>query len=129
NALRALQVLIGSAYVNDFEFLNRSYRVYVQAKGSARSTPSDLANIYVESQSGERIPFSTLIKTDRDTAPQLIKHFNLYRAAQIQGTPAEGYTSGEALAAIQEVLQELPRGFDYSFSGISLEQVNAGSTA
>ncbi|MBC7171442.1 MAG: efflux RND transporter permease subunit, partial [Polyangiaceae bacterium] len=126
-ALGALQVLVGSAYVNDFELLHRSYRVFVQAEGDARSGPEDIGAMYVQSRSGERIPLSVILRQERATAPQIIKHFDLHRAATLNGGAAAGRSSGEALAAIGEVLEELPAGFDYAFSGLSLEQTEAGS--
>jgi len=123
-----LQVFLGSEYVNDFDFLGRIYRVYVQADQPFRSSPKDINRFYVRSQAGEMIPLNNLVEITQTTAPQQISHYNLSRSTEINGSPAAGYSSGQAIAAMQQLATELlPKGMSYEWSGLSLEQVQAGS--
>jgi hydrophobic/amphiphilic exporter-1 (mainly G- bacteria), HAE1 family len=126
----ALQVFLGSAYVNDFDFNNRSYRVYVQADQQYRSDPKDLKQLYARSTTGAMVPLDSVVRTKETTAPQVISHFNLFRSAEINGTAAPGVSSGEALQAMEKLSREtLPPGFDFAWAGQSLEEVKAGSQA
>lgn len=123
-----LQVFMGSRYVNDFDFLNRIYRVYVQADYPFRSNPKDIRRFYVRSQTGAMVPLSNLVDVTQTTAPQTITHYNLFRSAEITGSPNVGTSSGQAIAAMQNLAKEvLPRGISYEWSGISLEQLESGS--
>jgi HAE1 family hydrophobic/amphiphilic exporter-1 len=125
-----LQVYMGSAYVNDFDFNNRSYRVYVQADGSFRSEPRDMRQFYVRSDNGTMIPLDNLVAVKEATTPQVVAHHNLFRSADISGAAAPGRSSGEALAAMEELSRKaLPRGFGYEWTGISLEELEAGGTS
>ncbi len=124
----ALQVFLGSAYVNDFDFNNRAYRVYVQADQQYRSDPGDLRQFYARSTTGAMVPLDNVVRTSETTAPQVISHFNLFRSAEINGVPAPGLSSGEALRAMEQLSREaLPPGFDFAWSGQSLEEVKAGA--
>ncbi len=124
----ALQVFLGSAYVNDFDFNNRSYRVYVQADRQHRSNPADLRRYYARASDGAMVPLETVVRSRETNAPQIINHFNLFRSAEINGSAAPGLSSGEALSAMAEVSREaLPPGFDFAWSGQSLEEVKAGA--
>ncbi len=124
----ALQVFLGSAYVNDFDFNNRAYRVYVQADQQYRSAPNDLRQLYARSASGAMVPLESVVRTRETTAPQVISHFNLFRSAEINGVPAPGTSSGQALRAMEELSREaLPPGFDFAWAGQSLEEVKAGT--
>jgi len=124
----ALQVYLGSQYVNDFDFNNRSYRVYVQADRQFRSNPSALREFYVRTPTGEMVPLANLVTVRESTAPQVISHFNLFRSTEINGTPAPGYSSGQALLAMQQLADRtLPQGFGYAWAGQSLEELKAGS--
>ena len=124
----ALQVFLGSAYVNDFDFNNRAYRVYVQADQQHRANPDDLRRYYARTSGGAMVPLDTVVRSRETTAPQIINHFNLFRSAEINGVPAPGLSSGEALRAMEEVSREaLPRGFDFAWAGQSLEEVKAGA--
>ena len=126
----ALQVFLGSQYVNDFDFNNRAYRVYVQADQRFRADPSDLGQLYARAQSGDMVPLDTVVQLRETTAPQVISHFNLFRSAEITGTGAPGVSSGEAIAHMEELArQTLPPGFDYAWAGQSLEEIKAGSQA
>ncbi len=124
----ALQVFLGSAYVNDFDFNNRAYRVYVQADQQHRSNPDDLRQYYARAAGGAMVPLDSVVHTRETTAPQIISHFNLFRSAEISGVAAPGSSSGEALRAMEELSREaLPPGFDFAWAGQSLEEVKAGA--
>ncbi|HET7452496.1 MAG TPA: multidrug efflux RND transporter permease subunit, partial [Thermoanaerobaculia bacterium] len=123
----ALQVYMGSVYVNDFDFNNRAYRVTVQADRRFRSQPRDLRAYEVRSSSGKMIPLETLIDVRETTSPQVISHYNLFRSAEINGSAAPGYSSGQALAEMESLARRvLPAGIGYSWSGLSLEELQSG---
>ncbi len=125
-----LQILLGSTYVNDFNQFNRTYRVYVQADSQFRSNPDDINKLYVRSRAGNMIPLSNLVKITQTVGPSVINHYNLVRSVEINGTPAPGGSSGQAIAAMEAVAQEvLPKGFSFEWSGISLEEVESGGAA
>ena len=126
----AMQVYLGSEYVNDFDFLNRSYRVYVQADSAARARIDSLQTIYVRSQSGGNVPLASMITTELRKTAAIIPHYNLFRAIELNGVPAPGYGSGRALEAMAAVAKKtLPAGMAFEWSGISLEQIQFGSQA
>src|SRR5262245_56756140 len=123
----ALQTFLGSSYVNDFQFNNRAYRVYVQADARFRSSPQDLKQIYVRSRSGQMVPLESVVTVKEVTAPQVISHFNLFRSATLNGSPAPGVSSGDALKEMERIAgQALPQGMSFAWSGISLEETKAG---
>ena len=123
----ALQIYLGSSYVNDFDFNNRAYRVYVQADKAYRSDPRDLRQYYVRTTSGQMVPLDNVVRVRETTAPQVISHFNLFRSAQISGSAAPGVSSGQALAEMERLAgTALPAGFGYAWSGLSLEEITAG---
>lgn len=123
----AMQVFLGSQYVNDFEFNNRAYRVYVQADQQFRSNPQALKELYARTRAGTMIPLEQVVTVKETTAPQVINHFNLFRSATINGSAAQGVSSGEALAHMESLAERnLPQGFGYAWSGISLEETKAG---
>ena len=123
----ALQVYMGSSYVNDFDFNNRAYRVYVQADQRFRQQPRDIREFYVRSDTNEMIPLDNVVNITESTSPQVITHYNLFRSAEINGSAGPGYSSGQAIAAMDEVAKKLPLGFNYSWSGLSLEEIKSGS--
>jgi HAE1 family hydrophobic/amphiphilic exporter-1 len=123
----AMQIYLGSSYVNDFDFNNRAYRVYVQADKAYRSDPQDLGQYYVRTVKGEMVPLANVVRVRETTAPQVISHFNMFRSAQISGSAAPGVSSGQALEAMERLAETaLPQGFGYAWSGISLEEIEAG---
>ena len=123
----AMQIYLGSAYVNDFDFNNRAYRVYVQADKAYRSDPGDLGQYYARTERGEMVPLASVVRVRETTAPQVISHFNLFRAAEVSGAAAPGFSSGEALTEAARLAEtSLPPGFGYAWSGISFEEVQAG---
>ena len=123
----ALQVYMGSSYVNDFDFNNRAYRVYVQADQGFRRQPRDIKQFYVRSDTNEMIPLDNVVSISESTSPQVITHYNLFRSAEINGSAGAGYSSGQAIKAMDEVAKKLPLGFNYSWSGLSLEEIKSGS--
>ena len=124
-----LGVYMGSAYVNDFDFNNRSYRVYVQADKQFRAEAQDMKQFYVRSDSGAMVPLDNLISITQTTTPQVISHYNLFRSAEVDGSPAPGYSSGQAIAAMEQLAAKMPQGFSYSWTGLSLEELAAGGTS
>jgi HAE1 family hydrophobic/amphiphilic exporter-1 len=125
-----LQTSLGSTYVNDFNQFNRAYRVYVQADQQFRSNPDDIKKLYVRSQNDQMIPMSNLIRVNQTIGPSNISHYNLFRSIEINGAPAMGVSSGQAINAMEAIAREvLPRGFGYEWSGLSLEEIQAGGAA
>ncbi|HUI84568.1 MAG TPA: multidrug efflux RND transporter permease subunit [Candidatus Binatia bacterium] len=122
----ALQVYMGSAYVNDFDFNNRAYRVYVQADQPFRRRPRDIREFYVRSDNNQMIPLDNVVSIAESTSPQVITHYNLFRSAEIDGSSGPGYSSGQAIQAMEQVAKKLPLGFNYSWSGLSLEEIRSG---
>jgi hydrophobic/amphiphilic exporter-1 (mainly G- bacteria), HAE1 family len=124
----ALQVYLGSQYVNDFDFNNRAYRVYVQADQRFRNDPKALEQFYARAPGGWMVPLSNLVRVRETTAPQVIAHFNLFRSAEINGVAAPGFSSGQALQAMQELAgRTLPAGMSFAWAGQSLEEIKAGT--
>jgi hydrophobic/amphiphilic exporter-1 (mainly G- bacteria), HAE1 family len=126
----ALQVYMGSVYVNDFDFNNRSYRVYVQAAQQFRAKAKDIAQYYLRSDPGKMIPLDNLVSVEQTQNPQTIIHHNLFRAAEIDGSAAPGKSTGEAIAAMEELAKKvMPNGMTYEWSGLSLEELESGGKA
>jgi HAE1 family hydrophobic/amphiphilic exporter-1 len=124
----ALQLFLGSQYVNDFNYANRTYRVYVQADAPFRDDPDDIGAYLVRTDGGELVPVETVARARPATSAQLIRHYNLFRSAEINGTAAPGVSSGQALAAMEELAaRTLPEGMATEWTGLSLEQKQAGS--
>jgi HAE1 family hydrophobic/amphiphilic exporter-1 len=125
-----LSVLLGSQYVNDFDFNNRAYRVYVQGDQQFRAAPTDLDQYYARASNGDLVPLSSVVRISETTAPAVITHFNLFRSAEIVGAAAPGVGSGQALREMERIAREtLPTGFDFAWAGLSLEEITAGSQA
>jgi HAE1 family hydrophobic/amphiphilic exporter-1 len=123
----ALQVFLGSQYVNDFEFNNRAYRVYVQADEEFRSSPQALKELYARTRTGTMVPLEQVVSMKETTSPTVINHFNLFRSATINGSAAPGVSSGDALKTMESLAERtLPQGMGYAWSGISLEETKAG---
>jgi HAE1 family hydrophobic/amphiphilic exporter-1 len=123
----ALQIFLGSQYVNDFELNNRAYRVYVQADQRFRSNPQALKQLYVRTRGGEMVPLEQVVTLKETAAPQVISHFNLFRSTTINGSAAPGVSSGDALNEMERLAETtLPEGMGYSWSGISLEERKSG---
>ena len=124
----ALQIFLGSQYINDFDFNSRAYRVYAQADQRFRASPDNLKQLYARTTNGQMVSLDTVVRVSETTAPQVISHFNLFRSAEITGVAAPGLSSGEALQAMEEIAAAaLPPGFTFAWAGQSLEEISAGS--
>jgi HAE1 family hydrophobic/amphiphilic exporter-1 len=127
---QALGVYIGSEYVNDFDFNNRSYRVYVQADQPFRMNARDLRQYYVRSETNGLVPLGNIVALKETSGPQVINHYNLFRSAEIDGAAAPGYSSGQALKSMEELAkQNMLQGMSFSWTGLALEEVEAGGKA
>ena len=126
-AFQALSASLGSSYVNDFNRFGRLYRVYVQAEAAYRRTPNDIGEIYVRSQTtGTMIPLSTLVTIGSIPSTEITTRFNLFRSVEISGAPARGYTSGQALAALEAVFAEsMPKEMGFAYSALSYQEKTA----
>ena len=125
----ALQIYLGSAYVNDFEMNNRAYRVMVQADQQFRAEPRSLDQLYVRSSSGAMLPLQSVIHRRETAAPQVINHYDLYRTAGVTLSPAAGVSSGTAMREVEKLAgQVLPAGIGFEWTGIALEELASQRT-
>lgn len=123
-----MQAYMGSLFINNFTLYNRTYHVVMQADTTYRALISDMDKYYVRNQDSVMVPLSTLISYKPSTAAPLITHFNLFRSAEVDGSIPQGYSSGESIDALRQLaLTKLPRGYTYEFSGLSYEELKAGS--
>jgi HAE1 family hydrophobic/amphiphilic exporter-1 len=126
----ALSVLLGSQYINDFDFNNRAYRVYAQADQRFRGEPADLRQFYARASNGQMVPLDTVVRLSETTAPAVISHFNMQRSTELTGAPVPGVSSGQAIQYMEQMARDtLPPGFDFAWAGQSLEEIRQGSTA
>ncbi len=125
-----LQIYMGSEYVNNFDFNNRSYRVYAQADQQFRATAADIRQFYVRSATNQMIPLDNLVHSEETSAPSVISHYNLFRSVEIDGSAAPGLSSSQGLAAMEKIAkQNMMQGMTYSWTGLSLEEIeSAGKT-
>lgn len=122
-----LNANFGSYYINDFNKFGRVYRVYVQAESDRRSSPEDIEKLYVRSSSGEMVPMRALVRVKPVLGPESIERYNMFRSATVNGQPAPGSSSGEAIAAMNKTAAtSLPAGFAGEWTGMSLEEIKAG---
>ncbi|AFW94107.1 hydrophobe/amphiphile efflux (HAE-RND) protein [Anabaena sp. 90] len=127
---KTLQTYLGSRYVNDFNFLSRTYRVYVQADAQFRSNPDDIGLLNVRSQTNQMIPLSSLVKLTPTTGAQTINHYNLLRSIEINGSAAPGTSSGQATLAMEQLAKKiLPTSMGYEWSGIAAQEKESGGQA
>ncbi len=125
-----LQVYLGSAFVNDFNLLGRTYRVTAQADAPFRDSPSDIANLHTRSDTGAMVPIGSVATLSDTTGPYRVTRYNLAPAVAIDGDTAPGWSSGQSLATMEQVAAEmLPRGYDFEWTGIAYQQKYAGNTA
>ncbi len=125
-----LQTQLGSLYVNDFNKFGRVYQVRLQADRQYRDKPVDIGRFYVRNERDEMIPLETLLDAVPKTGPQSVSRYNLFRSARINGSAAPGYSSGDAIAAMERVAAEtLPAGFGFEWTGTSLQEIKAGNLA
>jgi hydrophobic/amphiphilic exporter-1 (mainly G- bacteria), HAE1 family len=127
---QALGVYMGSQYVNDFDFNNRSYRVYVQADQPFRMNARDLRQYYVRSDSNGLVPLGNIVSLKETSGAQVINHYNLFRSAEIDGAAAPGYSSSQGLKAMEVLArQNMLQGMSFKWTGLALEEVEAGGKA
>ena len=125
-----LGVFMGSVYVNDFDYNNRTYRVYVQADQSFRMTAADLHNFYVRSATGQMVPLDNVATVSESAGPPVITHYNLFRAVEIDGSAAPGYSSGEGVTAMQDLAKSMMMpGMAYEWTGLTLDEIESGGKA
>ena len=125
-----LGVFMGSEYINDFDFNNRTYRVFVQADQPFRMTARDLHNFYVRSDSGQMVPLDNLTTVVESSGPPVITHYNLFRAVEIDGSPAPGYSSGQGLAAMEDLAKKVMMpGMAYQWTGLTLDEIESSGKA
>ncbi len=129
DVFNTMQAYMGSLFVNNFTLYNRTYHVVVQADTAFRALVSNINKYYVRNSSGQMLPLGTLISyTPIETAP-LITHFNIFRSAEVDGSTPPGYSTGEGIEALKQTAAKvLPRGYTYEFSGLSYEEIKAGTT-
>ncbi|RUR17197.1 multidrug efflux RND transporter permease subunit [Legionella sp. km535] len=128
--LVTLQTYLGSYYVNNFTKYGQTYRVMVQAEGNSRAEVTDISKLYVKSDTGAMVPLSSLLKVEYTNGAYNIPHYNLYSAANLNGAPGPGYSSGQALTAIEHLAaQKLPNGYEMEWTGITYQQLKAGNMA
>jgi len=129
NIIDTLEIYLGSRYVNDFNFLNRTFRVIAQADGEARDEISDIAKLWTRSENGAMVPMGSLATLEERTGPVRIPRYNLYPSIEVQGSTAAGFSSGESLQIVEELMRDmLPDGIDFEWTEIALQERQAGDT-
>ncbi len=129
-AMENLNIMIGSTYEQGFIRFNNYYKVYTQADPAFRKEPSDILNMFVKNDKGEMVPYSAFMNIKKTQGPSEITRYNLYTSALINGVPAPGYTSGDAIKAIREVAENtLPKGYDIAWEGLSYDEARRGNEA
>ena len=117
-----LQTYLSGLYVNDFVRFGRVYKVFLQAESQFTDRPDDIGQFYVRNNEGQMVPLNTLVKVSKMSGPNLVTRFNLFNAAEIMGAAAPGYSSGQAMQAIAEVMRTLPSEVGYEWSGLTLQE-------
>ncbi|MCC6732529.1 MAG: multidrug efflux RND transporter permease subunit [Candidatus Omnitrophica bacterium] len=126
---QGLQIYLGGLQVNDFNLFGRTYKVMVQAEQDFRRTPDNIRDIYLRTGDGSMVPMSTLSTVEMVTGPDILQRFNMFRTAEISGANAAGYSSGDALKAMEEVsAAELPQGYGFQWSGVAFQEKLAGGS-
>lgn len=128
NAMSTLQTMLGSYYATNFIRFRQMYKVMVQASPEFRETPESILNLYLKNDKGEMVPFSTFITIERVYGPEVLTRYNMYMSAMINGEPSEGYSSGDAIKAVEKIAEEsLPKGFEIEWSGMTREEILSGN--
>ncbi len=122
SVFQTLQAYLSGLYVNDFVRFGRVYKVFVQAESQFTGKPEDIGQFYVRNNDGKMVPLSTLVKVSKMSGPNVVTRFNLYNAAEIMGAPAPGYSSSQAMKAIEEVMKAMPAETGYEWSGLTLQE-------
>lgn len=126
-AMENLDIMIGSTYEQGFIKFNRFFKVYVQSDPKYRRLPSDVLNLFIKNDQGEMVPYSAFMKLVKTQGPNEITRYNMYNSAAIQGLPAKGYTTADAIQAVREVAKQLPRGYDIAWEGLSYDESSRGN--
>ncbi|MCU0357439.1 MAG: efflux RND transporter permease subunit [Cyclobacteriaceae bacterium] len=127
-AMSTLQTLIGSEYATNFIRFGQMYKVMVQALPEYRAQPDDLMKLYIKNEDGMMVPFSSFLRVEKVYGPEQVTRYNMYTSAMVNGQPARGFSSGQAISAIKEVAAtKLPKGYDYDWAGSSRDQARAGN--
>ena len=127
NAMNTLSIMVGSTYELGFIKYQRFFKVYVQASPEYRRLPKDILNMWAKNDRGEMVPFSAFMKIVKSQGANEINRYNMYTTASIRGGAAEGFSSGEAIKAVQEVAKGLPHGYDIDWGGLSKDEVSRGN--
>jgi len=129
DVFKTMQTYLGSVYINDFTKYGKVYRVFAQAKTAFRSDKSDISKLYVRNNENNMVPLSAVITVKEIKGPQNITHYNLYRSIQINGSAAPGYSSGDAMAAMEELQKKImPKEYGFEWSGMSLQEKISGNS-
>jgi len=129
-AMENLNIMVGSTYEQGFIRFNNYYKVYTQASPEFRKQPSDILSMFIKNDKGEMVPYSAFMTIKKTQGPNEISRYNLYISSLINGVPAKGYSSGDAIQAIKEVAKtSLPRGYDIAWEGISYDESKRGNEA
>jgi HAE1 family hydrophobic/amphiphilic exporter-1 len=129
NAMNTLSIFVGSTYELGFIKYQRFFKVFVQASPEFRRLPTDIMNLYVKNNHDEMVPFSAFMKIKKKQGANEINRYNMYNTAGIRGAPAKGFSSGEAIKAVQEVAKTLPHGFDIDWAALSYDETRRGNEA
>jgi HAE1 family hydrophobic/amphiphilic exporter-1 len=125
-----LGVFMGSEYINDFDFNNRTYRVYAQADQAFRMSAKDLHSFYVRSDAGQMVPMDNLATVQESSGAPVINHYNLFRAVEIDGSPAPGYSSGQGITGMQDLAKKVMMpGMAYEWTGLTLDEIESSGRA
>ncbi|MGV8136169.1 MAG: efflux RND transporter permease subunit [Mangrovibacterium sp.] len=128
--LSSLQGYLGGYYVSDFNLYGKQFRVMLQAEPEYRGNPGDLSQIFVRSASGEMAPITEFITINRVFGPETLKRFNMFTSISVTGSPKPGFSTGDAITAVQRVAQEkFPAGYGYEFSGLTREEIASGRSS
>jgi len=129
SVFQALQAFLGGYYVNDYNKYGRTYRVMLQAESQYREQPQDINEFYVRTASADMLPLGTLVEIHKITGPEYIQRYNMYRTIEINGGPAPGKSSGQALAAMAKESTSLAQGYGYDWTGMAYQEILSGSQA
>ncbi len=130
DAMSTLQTLVGSYYTSNFIRFGQMYKVMVQAHPRYRTDPEDILNMFVKNDQGEMVSYSTFIRLERVYGPEQLTRYNMFTSALISGEPTAGFSSGDAIRAVEEIANKtLPKGFSYEWSGMTREEIASGDQA
>ncbi|MBK9168440.1 MAG: efflux RND transporter permease subunit [Bryobacterales bacterium] len=126
---QALQVYLGGLEVNDFNLFGRTYKVVIQAEPQFRATPNQIGNIFVRTSNGDMVPISAFARIERKIGPDVIQRYNMFRSAEINSSPAPGFSTGQTISAMETAAaKSLPPGYSYEWTGTAFQEKQAGSS-